>query len=263
MSVYDVLGAPSKTAQPEHVFTLPRMVRVNAATAAPTAQANLTGVTEVTISGISFKMQKELPMHGSGWQKRRLRQDPEVTGNLIIYRGYLKSVLDQIFGVDSATYFGSYLANKLDIPEIHLHEVVRDYDNKTIIDTMVYPNLRIDPVPVAHPIDSSLVTIPWKSDCIPFAIKAGYEVVYDQFATDGSTVEFTLSSTAVPIADCTYEDQAGFQTIDELALVLLKPSGSDEGYKVDAGFTFGTNKLTFTTAPAASGVLKVLYIKAL
>lgn len=263
MSIYNILDKVPLTAKPRHVNTLNRIVRVEAAVAAPTVWEDISNVLKVDIGEPSFGFTDNLLHQGGGYRGQKTNKEPIWTGSIEVYRGKLQTVLAQLFGIDLATQFGMGLLYNAELPEVHWESIIRDHDNKTMIEGLVIEDMVIKTPSISQPIDSANVTIPFITERRPWMLKTGYECVYDQWATDGIIVEFTCSSTAVNIADASNERHGEQFEFDEIASFKLKPSGFNTGYfYTDSNVTFGTNKFTFTSAPADAGTLQALYAKA-
>jgi len=266
MAITTNLGAPAKTVFIDTEQALHRYVLVNpAAAAAPVTPVNIYGVQDATPGVPAPKKTFEGFQHGGRGERRRIELQFETTFDIKIF---LKDALEFIPAILGKTWgtggiYGLPLAFR-DIPLINYEGIYRLPDGVTHAGSYIAPDLRLKSLSPNFGADGHIVTLPFYTKFLPFPLKAGCEMVYDVFTADGSSLNYTLSSTPLDITDVSVLDNLpdlGW-VLDNCVYVKVRASGEDTAVLQTSGIQITGTDLAFTTAPAAGSKIEVYYAKA-
>lgn len=259
MSIYDQIGSPGVDVILEGKNTLNRIVRVEASVGAPVQPTNLHGIINLEIdNGSSDEI--EVFQQGAGDERTTYRSNYKWSGTITVHKGKLPYVLAQLLGISWEISEQPLLPFKLinNFPKVHWEAVFRKKDNSTHAFTVIIPEMIIDPVAISNALENSEQTIPFHTYFPPCFLKANAELVYDQFMADGSTTEFTASSTPLNLLDASnYEDFF----LNYAILIKEKASGDSTGTKKMSGYSYSSGKFIASTAPASGTIVQILYAK--
>lgn len=261
MAVNTQLGAPSASKLVQGKFTLARFFRCEASAAAPVSSSDLTGLQAWNISEPDIKFSAEIFHQGGGDEGTIIERGHTWPFTLSFLKGDAWDQLAALRGVTFGTSNDAILPlmKKNDYPEFILEAIVRDSDNETHLGSVIIPDLIIDNVSWDHPLDDSLFVVNCHTRRLPFLLTDGAELVYDVFTGDGSTVDFSLSSTPLNLTTATDWE---YLDLDTIYYVKEKASTASTGTLKRSGYSESTGTLTASTAPAASTLVQVLYAKA-
>jgi hypothetical protein len=257
MSIYTQKGAPTSTSEHYGQYTLNRAHLVDTTVAAPVAPIGLGAIIALNFGAPSFD-EKRLLQQGGGNTPYLKRRNPIWSGTITLYQGTFPTILAQLRGITwgSANDRAISYWDKKGVPRVHWEAVCRDTDNLTPLFSVVIPNMVLDPHGFDNPMDSAEQALPFHSDFPPLKLFPYTEWKWDLFNGNGSTVQFTLSSTPVTLLDSSYYDD---YVLDNIALITVKESSGDTGVIQLTGVTYSAGKITFTTAPAAGSKVGVGY----
>lgn len=259
MSIYDQLGAPGVDVILEGKNTLNRIVRVDAPVAAPVQPTNVYGVVSLEIDNGSAD-ETEVFQQGGGNERTIYRSNYKWSGTITVHKGKLPYVLAQLLGISWEVSTQPLIPFKMinDFPKVHWEAVFRQKDNSSHAFTVIIPEMIIDPVAISNALDNSEQTIPFHTYFPPCFLKANAELVYDQFTGDGSTTQFTASSTPLNLLNASnYEDFF----LNYAILIKEKASGESTGKKKLSGYSYSSGKFIASTAPASGTTVQILYAK--
>ena len=259
MAITDWVDAPTLAKVPEGYDALHRIWVLGDSTAAPLTPINVTGVQNITTTPFAPQTTKQVYQQGSGedefYEKRRQFQH-DFTVQML--SGDVETFIANIKGLTMGTDYAQPLTAHGD-PLIHWEIVVREPDG-THIFSKIYRELILREWAYNAPMEDEIVDIPFYSKFSPFTLYTGSELVVDKFDGDGSTTEFTLSSTPKQLTTATNKEHIDWY-YDELVSVVYKTDSQDYGTHQKSGYSNATTTLTASTAPAASSVLTVTYAK--
>lgn len=231
-------------------------------TATPIPMVSLRGVQDVGQSPISFDEENKVLQFGGGNEALLEQVGPEYSGSiqLLAYNvnEAVAAFLNKTFGA------GGEYALPMNFPTYHLGALethLRDDDNNTHIQTLVYQDLIFKPFARPTAFGNNMATIPFISRHEPFEIPAACEFVVDKFDGDGSTSIFTLAATPLNLVTSADEGREDWD-YDTVAFVQVKLSGSNVFNRQKTGVEITSTTVTFTTPPAASSEIIVGYVKA-
>lgn len=265
VTIHDQLGAPASTKYITGENVLHRYF-LNAATAAtPVAPVNISGVQEVTPDAVAFAKTGEMFQQGGGDERYMYKSMPSYN---VSVRMLAADVASFLAAIQSVTWggVGGYSAMPLvfaDYPLVSIESIYRLPDNYTHAGSMLFQDLILKEFNMGSPNDLEVVDVPFYSRHVPLRIKDGFEAVYDVFTGDGSTTVFTLSSTPLAVTDVS-EVGAALKddfALDNLIFCKIKLTTDTVGVRQKTGYTLVSTALTFTTAPAVSARVEVLYLK--
>jgi len=260
MGVTSQLAAPTKDALQKGKFTLHRIVRSEASVAAPVTPTEMSYIQSLTLSEPSFD-EVDIFHQGGGDESTKDKTNYEWTGSVSILKGKGGDFLKDIRGItwDTGNDTAIPLRVDNDNPVLHWEAICRKSDNSTHLFSLVLQDLKFDDPGFDNPMDYSDLTVNFRTKHMPLMIAPGSELVYDEWNGDGSTTDFTLSSTPLDLATASnYEDLV----LDNAIFVKVKASGATTGVRQTSGISLASTTLTFTTAPAVSTVIQALYVKA-
>lgn len=257
--IYNTLGKVPRTAEPKGVYSLNMIVPVEGISgASAVTKLEVSYIKQIKISAPSTET-LTLMQQAAGDNIAEYVSNPKWTGSIICYRGKAKVVLAQLLGIVTGSYYGlnSFLSSGL--PAVHWEQVIRDVNNYTHIQTIIFEDMILMPSAWDNPIGAADFEIPFYCRRKFSFLDAGYEMVYNRLASSGSGLSYTLSATPVPIADSTLWDQQEFNRMFSLK---IKATADSTGTIVQgAACSIAGTTITFTTAPVA-GQLQALYPKA-
>jgi hypothetical protein len=259
MSIYTDIGAPALTDETYGQYTLHRAHLCDTTTAAPVVPININGIQNFSIGVPSFD-ERILKHQGSRSSVKR-RRNPMWGHTLSILTGKMPSVIAQLKGITwgSANDRAISLWDSRGVPAIHWEAVCRDINGITPLFSVVVPQAIIDPWGFENPMDSAEQSIPLSSEFPPIFLYAYTQWVWDLFDGDGSTTDFTLSSTPTDLVNSTTYDDF---VLDNIALVTVKGSTDSTGILQLSGVSYAGGIVSFTTAPAASSLVGIGYATA-
>lgn len=264
MAVNTQLGAPASTDQVQGKYTLVRFIRnEGSVTQGATASTDLYGVQEWNIGDPDIKYTDEIFQQGGGDDALMLERGHTWPITIDFLKGKAWTQFAALYGISDWGTSGTAampFVKKNDYPAFNLECIVRDPDNETHRGSIIALDFVITNVSWDHPMEDSLFQVQGYTRFSPVMAPAGSELVYDQFTGDGSTTAFTLSST--PLALLTASEWDQYFYYDELYYVKEKASSASTGTFKRSGYTQSTTTLTATTAPAASTIVQVPYLKA-
>jgi hypothetical protein len=196
---------------------------------------------------------------GGGEERLVIKSNAKYEGTIDMLAGDVGDFLANVLGVTWSS--AGYLAHPLHFdsyPKFSLESVCRRQDNSTHLVSKCFQDCILREFNFGSPNEMEVVSVPFYSYHDPFLLKSGYHMVYDVFSGTGSTVEFTLTSTAVKLTNVALEAHSDW-VLDSMAFCKVKLTADSTGTRQKSGITFGTNKITFTTAPAASSRVEVWY----
>jgi len=260
MSLTDQLGKPASTSRQTGRYTLHRAHRCEASVAAPVTPINLNNIESIELAAPTYDS-AEIYQQGGDDEYYMYKNNYRWTGNIIVHKGKAPYVLSQLKGItwDTGNDTAIPLRDDNDYPNVHWEAVARDIDNSTHLFTLLIQDMIIDVPGFSNPMDYSDVTIPFHTSHMPLFLAAGSEVVYDQFSGTGSAVDFTLSSTPLRLLSATSSNDL---VLDQTVFVKVKLSTESTGTRKMSGVSYAGGIVTFTTAPAASSTVQILYAKA-
>jgi len=265
MALTDQLGAPASTKYITGDNTLHRYFLNAASVAAPVAAVNINGVQDVSADGVSFGRSVEMFHQGGGDERYKHQSMPTHNVTVKMFGADMPAFLAAIQSVTwgSPGFYAMPLVFA-DYPLINLESIYRLTDNRTHAGSMLYQDLILKPFTPGSPADNQIVDVPFYTRHVPLRLINGVNAVYDKYNGDGSTVAFTLSSTPVNVTDVSDTNAALKDdfVLDNLIFCKVKLSADVVGTRQKSGITLTGTTLTFTTAPAASSVIEVLYLKA-
>src|SRR4030042_1140775 len=255
------LGAPLASTHQMGRFTLNRIVRCEAAAAAPVAWTELSNIVAIEIGEPSWDYEADILHQGGGDEKKHIRRGPRYEGTITVLSGKVGDVVGSILGV---TWGASHVAMSLrmdkDDPQVIWEAICRDSDNTDHLFSLVIQDLILDDVGMANALDYSARTIPFHNYHEPFLLYDGYKLVYDVKNATPSTVAYTLSGgTPATLLVATDHDDWFF---NNLVYVKVKDNSAGDtiGKRRTSGVSATGATLTFTTGtPAASDVVYILY----
>lgn len=261
MAITDQLGAPAATSYKQGYYTLNRIWRCEAAVAAPVTPTNLNYIVQIEIGEPSYRVDVDVYQQGGGDDYTKVRKGPTWTGTITVLGGKIGDVLKDIFGLTWSTAGDAMVAlnHDDDYPEIIWEAVCRDVDNSTHLFSLIIQDLVIDSKGLSSPMEYSDETIPFHTYHMPFLLCSGSELVYDQFAGDGSTTDFTASSTPLNLTTASNYDDL---VLDDCVFIKTKTSTASTGTRQKSGVSAAGGVFTYSTAPAASSTVQLLYAKA-
>lgn len=265
MSLTDNLGAPVKEVFIDNENALHRYTLVNpAAAAAPVTPVDIYGVQDVTPGSVSYKKTIEGFQQGGRGERRKINLRPEYNVDVKIFLKdalvLVPALLGQTWGAGGV--YGMPLAFE-DKPLFNLESVYR-LPSGVHAGSHICPDLILKEFSPNFGNDGHIVTLPFYSKFLPFPAKAGVEMVYDVFTADGSSLNYTLSSTPLDITDVVTRPNLpdlGW-VLDNCVYVKVRASGADIATLQMAGFQITGADLAFTAAPAAGSKIEVYYAKA-
>ena len=260
MSLTSQLAAPTKDALQKGKFTLHRLVRSEASVAAPVTPVEMSYIQSFTLNEPSFD-ETDIFHQGGGDESTKDKTNYEYTGSFTVLKGKSGEFLKNIRGItwDAANDAAIPLRVDDDNPMVHWEAVCRKSDNSSHLFSLFLQDLKFDDPGFDNPMDYSDLTINFRTKHMPLLIATGAEMVYDEWAGDGSTTDFTLSATPLTLATASsYEDLV----LDNAVFVKTKASGSTTGTRQTSGISIASTTLTFTTAPAVGSTVQCLYAKA-
>jgi len=262
MSVSDQLGAPDVNNVVEGRFTLHKYHLCNASVAAPVTPVNIEAVQDVSAEPYSWGVEKEIFQQGGGDESLTIKRQPRYNGVIRMQAGKVGDFIAALLGITWSSAGEAALPLRMhSYPIATLEAICRTADNETHLFSKVYQDIILKDFNFGSPMDDEIIEIPFMSKHDPFIIPQGTELVYDQFSGDGSTTDFTLSSTpltATNVSDLAREDWE----LDDLVYVKVKGASDNEGTRQRSGVSVSDTTLSFTTAPASGATVQVLYIKA-
>ena len=263
MAVTDQLGIPDIDDVVDGLYTLHRYHLLESAVPEtnPVTPVDIYMVQDLAADAPAPQVSREVFQQGGGNEsvidERRFRY----SANMTFKAGEVHTLIQALLGVsyDTSNYVG--LPLRFDpYPKLILETIKRKKDNTTHLWSQVYQDLIIMPFNFGSPMEDEEVSVPVRSQHDPFTIISGTEVVYDEFDGDGSTVAFTLSSTPLLVTDVSLNAKEDW-VLENLIFCKVKASGAKTGTRQMSGITLVATALTFTTAPAASSVVQVAYVK--
>lgn len=260
VTLADQLAAPNSEVRKKGRYTLNQIVPTEESVAAPTVWQNVSHVQAVSVDKPTPDDTAILLQQGCGDEKTTDEAGATYNGNILVFGGKVGDVLAQLRDITwgaAPGYAGMPFRRPNDIPSFHWFACCRKKDNVTIGFNVLLQDVILDSVAFDNPMDYADGSIPFHCYHDALYIKTGFHAVYDQWAGDGSTVEFTMSKTPVPTAKAADFDDFDW---DNLVSLKVKLTGETFGTRQKSGATVATNKITFTTAPAASSTVQALYI---
>jgi len=263
MGLTTQLGKPDATSIIKGKFSLFEYFSELASVAAPVAAVQIEDIQDFGMNAMSQTDEKIF--HYGGGKDYRLAEeyDGEYTGTLQMLAGGMGRIIAALLG-KTYTLAGEAslpLGHLPRYPLCHIQAFLRRVDNLTHIKSVVLQDLIFDPI--AYPVAMGLNTIdlPFRSNYDPFELVAGAEMVFDKFSGDGSTTDFTLSSTPLDMVTATESHLVDWD-FNTAAFVKVKLSGEDTGTRQKGTCTITGTTLAFSTAPAASSEISCFYAKA-
>lgn len=265
MSLTDNLSAPVKEVFIDNENALHRYTLVNpAAAAAPVTPVDIYGVQDVTPGAVSYKKTFEGMQQGGRGERRKIMLQPEYNVDIKLYLkdalALVPALLGQTWGAGG--HYGIPLAFE-DKPLINLESIYR-LPSGTHAGSLVCPDLILKDFAPNFGSDGHITTLPFYSKFLPFEMKAGAEMVYDVFAADGSSLNYTLSATPLNIVDVS--ERANMAdlgwVLDNCVYVKVRAASADIATLQTSGFQITGTDLAFTVAPAAGTKIEVYYAKA-
>jgi len=259
MAVTDTLGAPDLDSRKRGRFTLNRIWDVEAAASEPVAATNLENIQAVTIDPPAWDYEDETLQQGGGNHKVTDQGGIKWTGQIICLGGKVGETLASIRALTwtaAGNGVGMPLRRMNPYPTVHWEAVCRDKTNSTHLFTVLIQDMIIGSLGWDNPMDYADGTIPWYSYHDPIFLLEGHETVYDVYDGDGSTTVFSLSGTAVSCVDASENDDFA---LDTLIHCKTKLTTDDTGTHQLSGVSEAAGDVTYTTAPAASSKVQILY----
>lgn len=259
-SATDQLNAATKDALQKGKFTLNQYLRCEASVAAPVSWNNLSYIQSVTLGPATFD--ETMIFHqGGGDEKTKDRTNYNWIGNINLLKGKGPEGLASLRGItwnSSGDDAGIPLRVDNDYPMIHWQSLIRKSDNSDHLFTLLIQDMVIDDPGFDNPLDYADFGMPFHTQHMPILLAEDAQAVYDEFNADGSTTNFTLSSTPLTIATASdYDDLV----LDNVVFVKVKASGDSTGTRQTSGISYSGGDIVFTTAPAVSSIVQVLYAK--
>jgi len=263
MSKNSHLGAPGSDSLIEGKMAVAQFHRYGASVAAPVTVDVLTSVQGVDIGAPSFTNTKMAHRYGSGDRALELNTGIEGTGNITCLPGLADDDIATMLGVTWGTGDKAAVQKIAPTHPIGALEVIyRDVDESTVLFSSLVSEMILLPSGITTDLETGNIQIPFKYKGIePLDIVTGAHAVLDKFSGDGSTVAFTLSDTPLDLADSSLDHNKHW-VVDNAVFVKVKTTGNEAGDIQKTGFSIATTTLTFTTAPAASSEIEVLYVAA-
>ncbi len=265
MSLTDNLGAPVKEVFIDNENALHRYTLVNPATAAaPVVPVDIYGVQDVTPGAVSYKKTFEGMQQGGRGERRKIMLQPEYNVDVKIFLKdaltLVPALLGQTWGAGGV--YGMPLAFE-DKPLINLESAYR-LPSGVHAGSYICPDLILKDWAPNFGNDGHIVTLPFYSKFLPFPAKGGVEMVYDIFTADGSSLNYTLSSTPLDITDVTARPNLADLgwVLDNCVYLKVRAAGADIATLQTTGIQLTGTSLAFTTAPAAGSRIEVYYAKA-
>jgi len=260
MAVTDFIAAPTLNSVPEGYNALHRIWVLGDAVTAPLVPYNVVGVQNLTTTPFNPANTKNVYNQGAGedefFEKRSL-----FTHDLTVQMlsGEVETLIARIKNKTMGTDYALPMLAGTD-PVIHWELVVRKPDG-THLFSKVWRNLIMREWKFDSPMEDEIVDIPFYSKLSPFMLYTGSELVVDKFTGDGSTTDFTLSSTPLNLTDASDAENHDWY-YDNFVQVVYKLSTDTFGKVEKTGWSNVTTTLSRTVAPAASSVSTVTYAKA-
>lgn len=260
MAVTDWLGKPDDDKEVIGRYNINRYHLDLAAAAEPIVPVNIEDIQNISGGAMSYDEIRRL--HQGGGSDARVKQYGGMgDGTINMIAGAVDDFLAALLGM-TYTAAGD-VAVPLRFPNyplFHLESVCRTEDGSHIL-SIVYQDCILKPVAPTVNLEQNEIDIPFHYEYEPFYLLSGCEMVLDKWAGDGSTTDFTLSSTPLDMVDSTLEHNAKWD-LDNAAFVKVKLSTEDSGIRQRSGVTLTGTTLAFTTAPASGSEVSCLYAKA-
>jgi len=263
MAYNDQLGVPNKNDIIDAKYTLNRFHRCEAAAAEPVTPVDIYSLQEFSQDAPAFDIEEETFQQGGGDDSYLEQKGYRYVCRFSLLQGEWASLVASLQGITHSTSGEAAIINRYSAyPMFHLERILRTKDNETHVCSDCYQDLSLRPVGGSGAMGASnLRDVECYSKHDSFTICSGAHLVYDVFTGDGSTTDFTLSSTALTVTDVTADAREDWE-IDEAVFVKVKASGDSTGTRQVTGVTISGTSLTFTTAPADASTIQVLYVAA-
>lgn len=260
MAVTDQLGTPSIAYEVDGKYTLARLHRLAATTAAPVTPVNIYGIQGVSADPPAPTIEREVFQQGGGDESLLIKRGFRYSGSLSIKSGAVGAFISNMLGKTWTTAGEAALPMRMpDIPLACLELVARREDNSTHLFSKVFQDVILRETNFGSPMEDEVIDIPFYSKHDPFILASGAEMVLDKFDGDGSTTDFTLSGTPLTLVE-TDDDYRDDWAVDTLVYVKIWASATaTEGTRQMSGISETTGTLTITTAPTAAQTVEVLY----
>jgi hypothetical protein len=261
MAIGTQLGKPTESHVKEGRFTLHRYHLHEAAVAAPVVPVNILALQELSADGLTFDNEYEVHQQGGGDESRKFKRGPRYDGVIRMLGGNVGTFLAELLGKTWTIADEVGLPLRFhDFPLCTIEAICRQENNSTHLYSKIFQEVILKEFNLPEAMDMEVAEIPFYSEHDPFLLAQGQEMVYDEFAGDGSTTDFTLSSTPIDIVDVTDEAREDW-VLDDLVFCKTKLTADKTGTRQKSGISIAGTTLTYTTAPAASSTVQVLYAK--
>ena len=263
MAITTQLPAPVESAVVDGHFTLSQLFVNGTAAAAPVSPTEIHGIQDISAEPITFLDSAEHFQQGAGYDALTINRGQRAKITFTISAGRMNTFLAAVNGIaHSAAGEAALITNPSQYPLITIEMAARQNDNNTHLYSVVYQDLILEPWSIGSPMGMNDSTVSFTTKHDPFVLASGTQLVYDTFAGDASAVAFTPSSTPLTLTDITDADQPrGDWVLDEFVYIKIKESGDIVGTRQKSGVSFAS-AVTFTTAPAASSLVEIMYAKA-
>lgn len=253
-------GAPGVDSVQEGKYTSNRIYQVEASAAAPVSATNMNYITAVDVDD-GAPTTTDIFQQGGGDERSRKYTGWMWSGTITVLKGKLPYVISQLLNVTWDTGNDAAIPFKIpdDYPHVHWEAICRKKDNTDHLYTLLIQDMIISHSSFSNPLDMADAQIPFHTYYPPVWIAEDAEVVYDVFTGDGSTTNFTASST--PLSLLTAADHDDF-TLAQAVSIKEKASGDSTGTRQNSGYSYSGGDFVATTAPAASTLVQILYAKA-
>lgn len=262
-TIADQLGALSVDDVVSGRNTLHRVFIHGSAVSDNVTPVNLEAIKSVEADAVSYDRSEKYYQQGGGDDALQWDVGQSHRVNITLHAGQLPTFLALLMGISDFSTSG-YAAETLrfdHLARFDIESIYRKKDNVTHVFSVVHQDLIIQPFALNSPMEDAEVVVPAISYHDPLILASGAECVYGQYSGDGSTTGFTLAATPLSLIDSSL-DYAEDWVLDKLIYCKVKTSGASQGTRQKSGISLSGTTLTFTTAPAASSTVQVLYAKA-
>lgn len=260
MALTTQLGAPGIDTIQEGKNTLNRFAVVEASAADPVSVTDLYYIQSFDVDD-GAPESIEVFQQGGGDNRTMEYRKWKWSGTITVLKGKMPTVLAQLLNITWSTASDAAIPFKMqnDYPKVHWEAAFRQKDNTTHLYTIIIQDMVIDHSAFSNPMDNSDQNIPFHTYYPPLYIAQNVEMVYDVFTGDGSSTDFTLSSTPLSLLTASNHDDF---FLNQMVSVKEKASSASTGTRKMSGYTYSGGVLTASTAPAAATLVQALYVKA-
>ena len=261
MALESQLGAPDLNQVVDAKYSLNQIYINEAGAAEPVAETELDGIQSVTQDAPTPGISEEVFHQAGGDESAFDQKDWRYELTISMIYGYWAVALASIQAITHSDAGEAGLINKFSPhPLFTLERFLRQKDNETHILSEVYQDLVLMPVGAPGEMGTNnLIDIKCFSKHDNFTLASGTQLEYDVFAGDGSTVVFGLSSTPLAITDVSDLGREDWELANAV-YVKVKLTGENTGTRQATGISLTNSDLTFTTAPAASSEIQILFV---